>query len=117
MDNHMYSGETVQVTHGGQVSDHGGIVVEKLLAEVPATQFTVGFAMYASGSQTGDKPVTHEGKEFLMVLEGSIMAEVQGESYALNEGDTIFFASTKPHRGWNPHDTPAKALFINFKIE
>ena len=117
MDKDLYSGETVQVKRGGQVSDHGGIVVEKLLADVPATQFTVGFAMYAPGSQTGEHPVTHEGKEFLMVLEGAIVAQVEGESYPLNTGDTIFFASTKLHRGWNPHDTPAKALFINFRID
>lgn len=108
-------GDNVIVMHGGQVSQHGGIVVEKLLADVQASQFTVGFAVYDPGSKTGDQPVTHNGKEFLMVLEGAMVAEVQGESFALSQGDTIFFASTKPHRGWNPHDTPARALFVNFQ--
>ena len=103
MDTGKRSGEIVELKHGGIVSDHGGIVLEKLMEEVPATEFTVGFAMYEPGSKTGDQPVTHAGKEFLMVLEGAIMAEVEGEQYALAQGDTIFFASTKPHRGWNPY--------------
>lgn len=116
MDTDKNSGEKVELGHGGEVADHGGIVVEKLLDNVPASQVTVGFAIYAPGSKTGDQPVTHRGKEFLMVLEGAIMAEVQGETFTLSEGDTIFFASTKPHRGWNPNATPAKALFVNFQV-
>jgi mannose-6-phosphate isomerase-like protein (cupin superfamily) len=116
MDIGKSSGEIVELGHGGEIADHGGIVVEKLLEDVPVSRVTVGFAMYAPGSKTGDQPVTHGGKEFLMVLEGAMVAEVQGETFALSEGDTIFFASTKPHRGWNPHESPAKALFVNFQV-
>jgi mannose-6-phosphate isomerase-like protein (cupin superfamily) len=86
-----------------------------LIDEMRAESFTVGFAIYAPGAKTGELPVTHAGSEFLMVLEGAILAEVEGKSYALGTGDTIFFPSTKPHRGWNPHESPAKALFVNFR--
>src|SRR5207244_2467354 len=105
--------DQIILTHGGQITDHGGIVVESLLDNIPVERVTVGFAIYAPGSKTGDTPVTHPGHEFLVLLEGSIQAEVESQTYTLNPGDILRFPSTKPHRGWNPGDATARALFVN----
>lgn len=40
---------------------------------------------------------THPGQEFNMVLEGTLLLQVAGNEIVLNEGDSIYFDSTKPH--------------------
>lgn len=104
----------VVVRHGGTIEDHGGIVVEKLLDNVHAGRATMGFAIYAAGSSTGPKAVTKPGMEFLMLLEGELVAEVDGRDYRMVPGDSISFATTIPHRGWNPGTVTARALYVNY---
>lgn len=104
----------VVVRHGGQVEGHGGIQVEKLLDNIDAGRATIGFAIYAPGSSTGPAPVTKPGMEFLMLLEGSIVAEVEGTEYPMNPGDSIWFPTTMPHRGLNRGAISARALYVNY---
>ena len=104
----------VVVGRGGKVEDHGGIVVEKLLDNVDAGRATIGFAIYAAGASTGPKGVTKPGMEFLMLLEGSLIAEVDGKDYPMTPGDSICFPTTIPHRGWNPGNVTARALYVNY---
>lgn len=104
----------VVVRHGGSIEDHGGITVEKLLDNIDAGQATMGFAIYAPGSTTGAKAVTKPGIEFLMLLEGSIVAEVDGEEYSMEQGDSIWFPTTMPHRGSNRGAVTARALYVNY---
>lgn len=40
----------------------------------------------------------NEGEDFIYVLEGSVLLEVDGESHILNKGDSIHFQSHLPHR-------------------
>ncbi|MBQ6652109.1 MAG: cupin domain-containing protein [Prevotella sp.] len=40
---------------------------------------------------------THPGQEFNMVLEGSMELYIAGKTITLDEGDSIYFDSTKPH--------------------
>lgn len=108
---------SVVVRHGGSVEDHGGILVEKLLDNVDAGRATVGFAIYEAGSSTGPKPVAKPGMEFLMLLEGALIAEVDGKDYPMAPGDSIWFATTIPHRGWNPGTVTARALYVNYVPE
>ena|ERR1700737_4634417 len=107
----------VVVRHGGKIEDHGGIVVEKLLDNVDTGRATIGFAVYAAGSSTGPKPVTKPGMEFLMLLEGTIIAEVDGREYPMQPGDSIWFPTTMPHRGSNPGSVTARALYVNYLPE
>lgn len=98
------------------MTPHGGITVEKLLEVDAEGPLTVGFAVYDPGAKTGDQPVIHPGREFLVVLEGTVTAEVGGREYELQVGHSIAFRSSIPHRGWNPGRTRAKALFVNFGV-
>lgn len=42
-------------------------------------------------------PMAHEGEEFIQVVSGQIELEYGDETYLLEEGDTIYLDSSKPH--------------------
>lgn len=43
-------------------------------------------------------PLVHDGEECGYVLKGTLIVEVNGKQYTLNEGDSISFKSTIPHK-------------------
>lgn len=43
-------------------------------------------------------PCTHEGEEFIYILEGSARFTVDGEEYEVSEGESIHYPSTLLHR-------------------
>ena len=43
------------------------------------------------------KPHHHDGVEFIYVVSGQIIIEIDGEDFALGEGDSIYFDSAAPH--------------------
>ena len=40
---------------------------------------------------------SHQGQEFNMVMEGRLLLNVDGKDIILNEGDSLYFDSAKPH--------------------
>lgn len=40
---------------------------------------------------------THEGQEFNYVLEGTLLLNIDNKELVLNQGDSIYFDSSKPH--------------------
>ena len=70
---------------------------------------------YAPGTASGDKAVHHEGREYGVVIAGSIMVELGGVGYTLEVGDAINYSSTTPHRISNPGSTKAKAVWVNIQ--
>jgi len=40
---------------------------------------------------------SHAGQEFNLILEGTMQLHIAGNDIMLNEGDSIYFDSTKPH--------------------
>ncbi len=47
-----------------------------------------------------DKPIhlnSHEGEEFNMVLDGRMLFTIDGKELILEEGDSIYFDSSRPH--------------------
>jgi transcriptional regulator with XRE-family HTH domain len=59
----------------------------------------------------------HSGVEFGVVLEGTLHVDVDSESYTLNEGDSIGYRSTSPHRISCAGPTEASALWVNLHLE
>ena len=43
------------------------------------------------------QPSTHDGQEFIFVLEGQMMAQVGGQREYLKPGDAIYYDSSEPH--------------------
>lgn len=64
----------------------------------------------SGGGRTISRP--HEGEEFLIVLSGRVTLEYGGETFALNEGDSLYFDAETPHRLHNDHKAAAKVLCV-----
>ena len=50
--------------------------------------------------EPNDKPInqnSHQGQEFNLILEGSMIFSLKGKELLLNEGDSIYFDSSLPH--------------------
>lgn len=54
----------------------------------------------------------HEGEEFVYLVSGAMLYEIDGVSYELTAGDTLHFDSRKPHRGTNIGTEPAVELWV-----
>jgi transcriptional regulator with XRE-family HTH domain len=57
--------------------------------------------VFAPGGATAEF-ASHEGEEFLLVLEGALLLELEGsEPVVLKRGDSAYYASDRPHRWSN----------------
>ena len=55
---------------------------------------------------------SHEGEEFLYVLDGAIEVEYGKETHALAEGDSIYYDSIVPHQVRAAGDAPARIIAV-----
>ena len=56
---------------------------------------------------------SHEGEEFLYILEGEFVIHLQETAYELKAGDSFYFESKIPHRWINPGKSKTTVLWIN----
>ncbi len=56
--------------------------------------------------------MSHEGEDFVYLVAGSMLYEVDGVQYDLKAGDTLHFDSRKPHRGTNIGAETAIELWV-----
>jgi transcriptional regulator with XRE-family HTH domain len=56
--------------------------------------------------------VTHEGEEFVYLLEGELHGEIAGQNFKMKVGDSLFLRSTTPHIFFNPTDKPVRAIAV-----
>ena len=62
-----------------------------------------GAASLPHRSQSGSgESYTHEGEEFLYILQGELQISLEEEKYRLQPGDSFYFESATPHRWKNP---------------
>jgi transcriptional regulator with XRE-family HTH domain len=74
---------------------------------------TVGFERKVDIS----KDFCHEGEEFLYVIEGRMEFFYDGESYILEEGDSVYFDADVPHSGKSLGDKKVKALIVIYSYK
>lgn len=67
---------------------------------------------YAPHAESDDQLYRHPGIEMVLVLEGRFEIHVGFEPYLLEEGDSILFPSSLPHRYVNPTDETARAVTV-----
>ncbi|MBI4309822.1 MAG: helix-turn-helix transcriptional regulator [Candidatus Omnitrophica bacterium] len=51
-------------------------------------------------------------EKFIFVLEGSIEADIQGQKFALNKSNTLYFDASLPHTFTNTGKSAARALCV-----
>ena len=56
--------------------------------------------------------MSHEGEDFVYLVAGIMLYEVDGVAYELRAGDTLHFDSRKPHRGTNIGTETAIELWV-----
>lgn len=64
------------------------------------------------GASSGPKPYSHVGEECGIVLKGRIRIWIGSESFVLEEGDSVAFPSSLPHRWENAGDCEAETIWI-----
>jgi len=55
---------------------------------------------------------THEGEEFIYVLEGKLALEYGMDKDTLNAGDSVYYDSIVPHRVFSADNSPVKILAV-----
>ncbi len=70
--------------------------------------------IYSPGGHSTDerRPLRHEGREYGLILSGTLRASVGFETYELNPGDSIAFDSSTPHEYWNTTDHYVHAVWV-----
>jgi transcriptional regulator with XRE-family HTH domain/mannose-6-phosphate isomerase-like protein (cupin superfamily) len=70
--------------------------------------------IYSPGGHSTDerRPLRHEGREYGLIVSGTLRANVGFESYELNPGDSIVFDSSTPHEYWNTSDDYVHAVWV-----
>jgi len=56
------------------------------------------------GASTYEKPSSHKGEEFILILEGKMEIQIGNEFHELYEGDSIYFVASIPHKTTNISD-------------
>ena len=93
-----------------KVSEQYGYVYESLAAE-KAHRFMEPFLVSLVPTESAE-PSSHDGQEFLFVLEGKIRVKVGGEVEVLRPGDAIYYDSSHPHLVKCDGKEPAKILAV-----
>ncbi len=57
-------------------------------------------------------PIRHEGEEMLLVLDGEITVEIEGDQRVLRRGDSVHHPSNHVHSSWNHTDSEATLLWV-----
>jgi transcriptional regulator with XRE-family HTH domain len=88
-----------------------GIQSERL-ASVLAAHVQFLEVTYSPGAESSAELERHPGVEMILVVRGRIDALIEFDCYALEEGDSVQFASTLPHRYVNASDETARAVTV-----
>lgn len=84
-------------------------IVDQLLTPRSNNNLEVIHSVCPPGTRS--EPYSHKGHEALLVLKGRLELEVAGETYSLEEGDCISFASSEPHAHHNAGEVDAELIW------
>jgi transcriptional regulator with XRE-family HTH domain len=70
--------------------------------------------VYEAGGSSSepDQLMRHQGREYGLVISGSLRVTIGFEEYELKAGDSIVFNAENPHRTWNSSDQPAVVVWM-----
>ena len=96
--------------HGKKISEQYGYSYESLAPE-KTNRFMEPFLISMVPSEVKELS-THDGQEFIFVLEGEMRAQVMDQVEILRPGDAVYYDSTNPHLVKCHGDKPAKILAV-----
>lgn len=65
--------------------------------------------------ENAGKEFSHSGHEFIYVLSGVLTVSLLGETFELNESDSIMLESSKSHYWWNEGEGEVRFLLVSTK--
>lgn len=84
-----------------------------LVSQRPLTQFECYASVFEKGSSSGAEQYSHgDSHEMILVLSGRVQIELGPDSYEMEEGDSIEFTSSTPHRVVNIADGRSSVLYV-----
>jgi len=95
---------------GAAASGHHGLSFNALAADKTGRHmepFIVTIEADAKQEKT-----THEGEEFIYVMEGKLSLDYGMDKETLNAGDSVYYDSIVPHRVYPADNNPAKILAV-----
>jgi transcriptional regulator with XRE-family HTH domain len=96
--------------HGKKKSEQYGYFYESLAPE-KANRFMEPFLITMVPSEVKELS-THDGQEFIFVLEGEMRAQVGDQVEILKPGDAVYYDSSSPHLVKCQGDKPTKILAV-----
>ncbi|MDO4281246.1 MAG: XRE family transcriptional regulator [Peptococcaceae bacterium] len=95
----------VQILHGDSTT------YKMLTPNAPDRLLDVVEITLKSGYSYEQPPLTHDGEECGVVLKGRLTVCLDDKEYILEEGDSIYYKSTVPHKFVNNADTDCVSLW------
>jgi len=96
--------------YGGGRRERYGYSYESLAPE-KANRLMEPFVVTLTQTEAGE-PSTHDGQEFLFVLQGEMMARVGDRTELLGPGDALYYDSSQPHLVKCAGDKETKILAV-----
>jgi transcriptional regulator with XRE-family HTH domain/mannose-6-phosphate isomerase-like protein (cupin superfamily) len=90
-----------------------GVRWERLTPGADAMTDFLEVIYFPGGHSTDERrPLRHDGREYGLVLSGTLQANVGFDSYELGPGDSIAFDSSTPHEYLNKTGEPVHAVWV-----
>ncbi len=93
-------------------SKNSRVKLESLGTGLPNQDMEPLIAIFEKGASSGNKIITHKGNELVYCLEGEMEFEIDGETYLLQPGDSLFFNGSRPHKWRNASRKQTKVLAV-----
>lgn len=74
--------------------------------------FTVFYDTLEKGCNSGEGGMVHTGEEFALVLKGRMAFVIEGDRFLLEEGDSLTFKASLPHRWENLHEGDTVVMWV-----
>ncbi len=74
--------------------------------------FSVFFDTLEVGCSSGEGPMVHSGEEFALLMSGKVAFFIEDNEYLLEEGDSLSFKASLPHRWVNLHDEQSVVMWV-----
>jgi quercetin dioxygenase-like cupin family protein len=92
--------------------NRNGVTKHMATPEVEA-RYTGFIVKLEPNGSSGDEQYTHAGEEIGLVLSGSLILEIEDNTYRVNTGDSFAFPSSLAHRFYNDTSMETVVFWIN----
>lgn len=74
--------------------------------------FAVFYDTLEAGCSSGEGGMVHTGEEFALILRGRLEFVIEGDHFLLEEGDSLTFKASLPHRWVNRFDGQTVVMWV-----